>query len=94
MTHHDDRAAFKARESADDGGIVAEQTIAVQLRKVVQQQLAPVARVRALGMPRELRALPRRQARVGALALAQLSAVREQVVEEEELVDERLEEAA
>src|SRR5919204_376420 len=44
--------------------------IAVQLDEVVEEQLAPVARVRALGMARQQRALPGGQAGVGALAQA------------------------
>src|SRR5207247_8991750 len=46
MTHHDDRAAFEARESAADGGTVAEQTMAVQPGKASKRRLPPVARVR------------------------------------------------
>jgi len=70
VTDHDHRLPIEAREAADDGRIVAEQTVAVQLGEFLQQQLAPVARVGTLGVPRQLRALPGREAGVRALALA------------------------
>src|SRR5438067_1810177 len=68
VTDHDHRLPIEAREAADDGRIVAEQAVAVQLGEFLQQQLAPVARVGTLGVPRQLRALPGREAGVRALA--------------------------
>src|SRR5438128_9913419 len=70
MADHDQRLALEARQPPDDGRIVTEEPVAVQLGEVLEEQLAPGARVGALGMPRQLRALPRGEGRVGALALA------------------------
>ena len=63
-----DRAALEAGEASHDGGVVSEQTVAVQFDEVVEHQLGPVARVRPLGMARQLRALPGGQAGVRPLA--------------------------
>src|SRR3989441_4775674 len=70
MADHDQRLALEARQPPDDGRIVTEEPVAVQLGEVLEEQLAPVARVGTLGMPRQLRALPRGEGGVSALALA------------------------
>jgi hypothetical protein len=60
--------ALEARQAADDGGVVAEQAVAVQLEEVVEAAACTSRACRALGMARQLRALPGGQAGVGALA--------------------------
>src|SRR5688572_32968032 len=66
--HH--RLALEARQAADDGRIVAVDTVAVQLEEVVEQELAPVARVGSLRVARQLRALPGGEAGVRPLPQA------------------------
>src|SRR5438093_1321161 len=61
---------FEPRQAADDGRVVAIDAIAVELDEILEEELDEVAGVRALGVSRELRALPGGQARVGALAQA------------------------
>ena len=81
VADHDDPLPFEARQPGDDRRVVAEDTIAVELDEVFEQQLEEVARVRALRMARQLRTLPGRQAGVGLLAEA-----REPVLELGDLV--------
>ena len=69
----DDPLLLEAREATDHRGVVAEEPIAVELDEIVEQELDEIARVRPLGVPRQLCALPGRQARVGPLAQARQS---------------------
>ena len=59
--------AVEAREAADDGLVVAVDPIAVQLHPVLEEQSHEIERVRALRVPRDLGALPGRQAPVDLL---------------------------
>ena len=61
VAHHHDRAPFEAGQAADDGGVVAEEPIAVELDEVVEEERDQVARVRPLRVAGELYALPGRQ---------------------------------
>jgi hypothetical protein len=70
VSDEDDRAALEAREAGDDGRVVAEAAVAVHLGELVEEQPAPVARVRPLGVAGELGALPGGQVGVGPLAEA------------------------
>ena len=56
----DDRhgATVQAREPADDGGVVRERAVAVQLEEVVEDGRQVVEEVRPLGVPAELDLLP------------------------------------
>jgi len=63
--HEHDRSAFELGESGYDGRVVAEGAITVNLLKVGGEPLDVIERMRALGMPRELDALPRRMRRRG-----------------------------
>ena len=68
MTHHDDPPPLEPGQAPDDRGVVTVHAVAVELDEVVEEELEEIARVRPLRVPRELRALPGRQARVGLLA--------------------------
>src|SRR5262249_12260149 len=70
MSDDDQAPIIEARQAPDDGRVVTVDAVAVQLEKILEQQGAEMARVRAAGMAGELRALPRREARVHPLALA------------------------
>src|SRR5262249_20653964 len=70
VADHDDAAPLEERKAADHRRVVAVHAIAVQLDEVVEEELDEVARVRALRVARELRALPGRQRRIGTLPLA------------------------
>ncbi len=59
--------AVEAREAADDGGIVAIRSVAVQLAEIREQAIDVIERVRPLRMPRDLRDLPRRELRIDVL---------------------------
>ena len=50
MAEDHDGAAMKTGQPADDGGIVAERTVAVQFDEAVEQTLDVVERVRSGGM--------------------------------------------
>ena len=55
-----DGAAFELRHAGDDGGIVGEGAVAVDLLEIGQQALDVVEGVRALGVAGELNSTPRR----------------------------------
>jgi hypothetical protein len=57
----------EARQSADDGLVVGEGTVAVQFLVVGEDLVEIVECVRALRVARDLRHLPRRKARVDVL---------------------------
>jgi hypothetical protein len=59
MPDHHARFAVEPREAADDGGIVGESTVAVQLFEAFENAVRVVERVRPLRMTRDLRDLPR-----------------------------------
>ena len=63
-----DRRAVVAGEAADDGAVVGEAPIAVQLDELGEQPLDVVEQVGPLGMARHQHALPRRQAPVDLAA--------------------------
>ena len=65
IDHH--RLAVEAREAADDGLVVAEEPVAVQLHPVLEEQSHEIEGVRALRVPGDLGALPGRQAPVDLL---------------------------
>src|SRR5207244_13028237 len=62
MADDHDRAAREAREPADDGAVVGEAPITVQLHELRAQPPDVVERRRTIGMARELYALPGREA--------------------------------
>ena len=65
--------AVERREPADEGGVVAEVAVAVQLEEVGEDEGDVVGEDRSLGMPRDLDGLHRRQVLVDLLhALAAL----------------------
>ena len=51
-------AAFKARETADDGRIVGEAAVTVQLAEIREEQLDVVEGMGALRMPRQQNTVP------------------------------------
>ena len=67
MADHHAGLAVEAREAADDGQVIGEVAVAVQFLEVGEDVADVVQRVRALRMARDLRHLPRRQARVDVL---------------------------
>ncbi len=64
MADDENRLALVERGAGDDGVIVGEAAIAVQLDEVGEQALDVVERGRARRVPRHLHALPRRQVAV------------------------------
>src|SRR3546814_20526882 len=58
-------AAAKGREAAEDRLIVAKGAIARQRQEIVEQPFDIMFEVRPLGVPRDLRLLPRRQPGIG-----------------------------
>src|SRR5258706_8915670 len=55
---HQNFLAMKACHAANDGGIVSEAAIAVNLAEISEETLDVIERLRPLGMPRQLRFLP------------------------------------
>src|SRR5690606_26524989 len=70
MADDEHAPAAQGAEPGEDRGIIAERAVAMELDEVFDQELDVIARQRAIGMARELDALPRRQLREdGALFL-------------------------
>src|SRR4051812_19878078 len=64
--HH--RLAIEARPSTDDRGVLAKETVAVELDEVGEAQTDVIIRQGALEAPRHLHALERREVLVDLLA--------------------------
>ena len=62
-----DALTAEAAEAADDGGVVAEAAVAGERDEIADELTDIVEAVRPLRMPRHLRLLPRRQARIELL---------------------------
>ena len=78
VADHHDRAVVEACHPADDGGIIGETAIAMKLVEIAEDVLQVVQGVGTLGMPRELRDLPRAEVledRLGELAALLLEAL-------------------
>src|SRR4029077_11465298 len=58
MADNHDRPVVVCREASDDGTIVAERAVTMELEKVSEQIHAIIARAEALGLPGELGSLP------------------------------------
>jgi hypothetical protein len=71
---HQHRHAVEGAEAADDGRVIPEAAVAMQLDEVLEQALDVVERVGACGVARQLHLLPRRQ--VGEDLLLQLPRAR------------------
>ena len=61
VAHDDDAAAVEGGQAGDDGGVLAEAAVALELDPVGQEALHVVRRVGTVGVPRELHLLHRRQ---------------------------------
>ena len=64
LPHHHAGGAIEAREPADDAQVVGKVAVSVQFDEVSEDVADVVQRVRALGMPRNLGDLPRREVRI------------------------------
>src|SRR6267154_2713830 len=64
VTDHRHGPPVKFRQAGDYSFVVAVATVAVHLKKISEQQSDEIQRIRALRMPRDLRALPRSDMRV------------------------------
>ncbi len=58
MTDEHDLGIAQVRQAGDDGLVVAEGTVAVELDELVENQVDVVAGLRPLGMPGNLDGLP------------------------------------
>ena len=67
MAEHHAGLSVEARQAADDALVVREGAVAMQLVEIGEQLVDIVQRVRALGVARDLRDLPRAEAGVDVL---------------------------
>ena len=61
------RLTLKSRQPANDGMIIGKTPVAMKLFEIGKQMLDIIERIRTLGMPRDLRNLPRRKLGVYAV---------------------------
>jgi hypothetical protein len=59
LADHDDRTSFEIGDAADDGGVVTEAAVAVQLVETIEDAADDLERVRTLDIARRLHRLPR-----------------------------------
>ena len=64
MPDHHHASPLETGKPSDDRGVIGKGAVACQRQELVEQTGDKVRQMRPVGMPRDLRALPRRQARI------------------------------